>query len=308
MVSLRAVLVYDLLMPLLRTKRRYDVAFDGAGLRANVWTAQPPPASPAGVRIEHETLLGRPLYRLRPAARTPQRRLFHVHGGGFVKPITRHHWRLLVDLCKRLDAEVVVPFYPLAPEVGIEAMVTAVEATFDAAMGAGCDTLIGDSAGAYLALRLAQRLRDRELPAAVTNLVLISPCLDLTAGGGGPITRRLMALNRRDPMLDLPVIRRVLALAAAPHAADDPALDPLSAGVGGLPPMLVLGAHRDIAFPDAERLVRAVEVAGGDIEFLEGPGMAHVWPLLPVPEARSARRAIADFILRHAPSPAMGGH
>lgn len=302
MATLRARLVYDVLMPLLGGKRRYHAGMDADTLRANARAPAPPPARPGPVSIEESRCQGHRLYRLRPIDGAPRQRLFYLHGGAFVNPITRYHWNLLTDLCERSRAEILVPLYPLAPETPIDGMLPVIEAIHEGTVGEAPCALLGDSAGAWLALALAQRLRDRARSRTVPALVLISPCLDLTLGDPAS-----PALNRRDPMLDLDGLRRVLALAAAPRPADDPALDPLRAGLAGLPPMLVLAGDRDILYPDGVRLAQAARAAGGTVELLEGPGMAHVWPVLPVPEARAARRAIATFLNEHGDPPSVAG-
>lgn len=296
MASLRARLVYDVLMPLLRSKHRYDATMSADTLRA---TARAPAAAPkqsATVRIGREQCRGHALYRLSPPTGEPRHRLFYLHGGAFVNPITRYHWKLLTWLVARLRAEIVVPMYPLAPRVSIENMVPVIEDIHEQVTAGGCYGLIGDSAGAYLTLALARRLRQRDRLRA-PSMVLISPCLDLALGD--PCSQ---AIDARDPMLDLASMHRVLRLAAAPRAPDDAALNLLREGLDGLPAMLALAGSRDIVYPDTGHLAAAVRAAGGDIEVLEGPGMAHVWPLLPVPEARAARQAIAAFIERHGDS------
>lgn len=301
MVSLRARFVYDLLMPLLGTKRRYRNATTAEALRARARAPASPPARTPGVAVRKEHCQGRVLYRLTPTARAARHHLFYLHGGAFVNPITGHHWAMLTDLCRRLDAEIVVPFYPLAPDTAVDAMIPVVEAIYDDVAGAAPMVLMGDSAGAWLALALAQRLRDRAM-SANPALVLISPCLDLNVADP-----RSKALDRRDPMLDLADVRRVLMLATGPRPVDDPALDRLRCGVGGLPPMQVLAAERDLLSPDSARLLAAVEAAGGVAERVDGVGMAHVWPVLPVPEAAAARRAIASFIERHGDPASLDG-
>lgn len=292
MVTLRARLVFDVLMPLMRGKRRYDPMMNAESLRASARTPAPVPEKSGAMLITEGECQGRPLYHLTPKAGQPSQTLFYLHGGAFVNPITGYHWKLLTDLCTHLDADIWVPLYPLAPDTAIDGMMSVIESIYNDTLGRTPCGLIGDSAGAYLALVLAQRLRDRDGPKANNPaLVLISPCLDLTLSDP-----RSRAIDRRDPMLDLAGIKQVLALAAAPLAVDDPRLSPLLMGLADLPPVLALAGSRDILYPDTSRLAEAIRTAGGRIKVFDAPGMAHVWPLLPVPEARAARRAIIDFL------------
>lgn len=57
--------------------------------------------------------------------------------------------------------------------------------------------------------------------------------------------------------------------------------------------MALFVATRDLLGHDTLNFAARVHQAGGALELHQGEGMVHVWPLLPVPEARVARAAIA---------------
>src|SRR4051794_956412 len=79
----------------------------------------------------------------------------YVHGGGYVHPLTADYWRLIRQFVRTLG-EVVVPFYPLAPDQTADEVVPwllQVEIEAAAATGPPLPTvLIGDSAGGALVL------------------------------------------------------------------------------------------------------------------------------------------------------------
>lgn len=50
----------------------------------------------------------------------PKRTILYFHGGGFTTDITVLEWWVIAKLAKGLDAEVVVPPYPLAPNNGVD--------------------------------------------------------------------------------------------------------------------------------------------------------------------------------------------
>ena len=62
-----------------------------------------------------------------------------------------------------------------------------------------------------------------------------------------------------------------------------------------LPPLQILVGTRDITLPDC-RLLRDRLPASVPLTYHEEVGAVHVYPLLPVPEARAGRQAIVDHI------------
>lgn len=58
---------------------------------------------------------------------------------------------------------------------------------------------------------------------------------------------------------------------------------------------LVCGT-RDILTPDARLFTQRARAAGVDVDYVQADGMVHVYPLLPIPEGRAARRRIVDAI------------
>lgn len=66
----------------------------------------------------------------------PKRTVLYIHGGGFYSDITVLEWRVAARLAEGLDAEVVVPPYPLAPNSGVDDVRSGCLCAFDA--GVGC--------------------------------------------------------------------------------------------------------------------------------------------------------------------------
>ena len=60
--------------------------------------------------------------------------------------------------------------------------------------------------------------------------------------------------------------------------------------------LTIFTGTRDILNPDAHLLARRATSAGVDVDFIEGGGRVHVYPLLPIPDGRAARRRIVDAI------------
>lgn len=233
-----------------------------------------------------------PVHTARPRVGRPRTSVVHVHGGGFVAPIDPFHVRYAVRLARHLDAEAVLPDYPLAPE---HTWRDSHDELVDLLAGL-CRTrdrvvLVGDSAGGGLALAVAMSLRDRGGPQP-SHLVLHAPWGDLTTST--PETRDLDAV---DPWLHL---RKLTAYAAwwagSPDDLGRPEVSPALGDLAGLPPLLVTCGTRDLLLPGCRLLVDRATAAGTPVTYLEAPGLIHVFPLLPVPEARRAWRHTVEFL------------
>lgn len=56
---------------------------------------------------------------------------------------------------------------------------------------------------------------------------------------------------------------------------------------------------RDILNPDARALVSAATRVGVEVSYYETPDMIHIYPLLPLPEAKFARQVIKEILAQH---------
>lgn len=167
------------LVLVLQAMRRRRIYASVEGLQrgiAQVRRAGPaaPRASGTALTVQRRELAGHPVFTLAPARPAqPPRPVLYLHGGGYVRPITRHHWGFLEWLVRTTGCEVTVPLYPLAPEstcLDTLAWVTAVHAQLAARHAPQAIHLMGDSAGGGLALALAQSLRDAGQPRAAQIL------------------------------------------------------------------------------------------------------------------------------------------
>ena len=144
-----------------------------------------------------------------------------------------------------------------------------------------------------MALALSQQLRDRNR-SQPESLVLISPWLDVTCADPAQD-----ALEQLDPMLARPGLREQGRWYAGPLSTRDPRVSPLFGDLQDLPPMLVLAGTHDLLYADATRLANRVETQHGKLKVLTFPEMLHVWPAMPIPEAKQAIAAIVKFLQRN---------
>jgi len=77
---------------------------------------------------------------------------------------------------------------------------------------------------------------------------------------------------------------------------DDPLVSPMFGELKGLAPITLFSSTRDILNPDARAFVKKAEAAGLTVNYHEAPEMIHVYPLLPMPEAKEPLKMIEDLL------------
>jgi acetyl esterase/lipase len=281
-------------IPLIR--RRSEVG-DPEEVRRDVLARQqaaspvPPRRVARAFDVRAGELAGLPVFELRPTGTEPVRTVLYLHGGGFVSGIDPNHWRYAARLARRLGVRVVLPDYPLTPaHTWRDTLPRLVELfeklAVDAPRGV---VLMGDSAGGGLAVGLAQLVARRSGPQP-TQLVAFAPWVDLT--GLTPGTEEAAA---RDPWLTLSKLRLYGTWWGAGDPPDE-AASPLFSPLSGLPPTLLMCGTRDLLLPQVRSLAEKARAAGTPVTYVEEPGLIHVYPLLPIPEARRAWRQVVAFL------------
>ncbi len=242
---------------------------------------------------QESTHKGHPVFALRPRTGTPAWHVIYLHGGAYVYDMAPVQWSMLGKLMRLAEIEVTVPLYPLAPEATCTEALRWTQDVYREALGRSNGkpvVLLGDSAGGGLVLALCQALRDtgEPLPAAQ---ILISPWLDVTCSD--PSQEGLEAV---DPLLARPGLREAGSWYAGSLPPQDPRVSPIYGDCDGLPPTLALTGTHDLLYPDVLRLRARVETSDSELTVIEAPHMLHVWPAMPIPEARLALGQIASFL------------
>lgn len=238
--------------------------------------------------VSHE--LGFPVWTLTPKRGSTGVEVLYLHGGAYVGDASVIHWNLCAEIARESGATVLLPIYPLAPDATWS---TSFNALVKLARGSGsaAPVLMGDSAGGGLALALAQRVAAE---GGAPRVALISPWLDVTMSD--PATP---AYDRVDPILSAPFLKAAGQFWAG---GDDPRraeVSPQFGGLRGIREVLLFSGSRDVLYPQALRLVRDAEAAGVTCTAHLEEGLVHVYPLLPIPEAKEPRAALSAFVRAH---------
>ena len=290
-------LVHRILTHAIPVVRRSSEVGDPVEVRRRVLESQrhqpsPPRGGLRGCAVTE--VAGQPfrVFDLRPPGPTPARTVMYLHGGGFIGDIDPFHWRYAARLARAARTRVVLPAYPLTPTHTWRDSHPALLALFEqlAVETPHGVSLMGDSAGGGLVVALAQRIVRSPGPQP-TRMVLVAPWVDLA--GETPGTEEARA---QDPWLRLTKLRLYGSWWAGDDDVRRPEVSPLQGDFTGLPPTLVLCGTRDLLLPQVRETVRRAREAGVAVAYREEPGLLHVYPVLPGPEARTARREIAQFL------------
>jgi acetyl esterase/lipase len=189
----------------------------------------------------------------------------------------------------------VVPIYPLAPAATAAEVVPRMAELVSALVADGGSRptiVVGDSAGAGLAVAASFAIRDGGLRQP-SRLVLLSPFLDATMSD-----KRGAAKAPKDKMLRRPGLREAGRLYAGSLGLDDPSVSPVNGDLGGLPPLTIFTGTHDILDCDSQRCAQLGRAAGVDVDLHEVEGAPHAFAVLPTRQGATARREIVDVCRR----------
>jgi epsilon-lactone hydrolase len=242
---------------------------------------------PDGVGFASLSLGDVPVLSALPTAAYPDaKRIFYLHGGGYVAGTLEGYRSFTGHLAMRTGARVDNIGYRLSPEHRFPAALDDALAAYRAMLeGTQADHIVfaGDSAGGGLTLALLIAARDAGLPLPCGAL-LISPWLALDAADVG--SRRQN--SSRDAMMSSGLFSfmreaYVGATGEAPLLAS-----PLPAVLRGLPPLMIVVGSAEMLLDDAVGLARRAADADVRVSLDVRPQMVHGW------HARSATLIEAD--------------
>ncbi|SHI45080.1 alpha/beta hydrolase fold domain-containing protein [Aquimarina spongiae] len=232
--------------------------------------------------------------KLHPKKKNSGVLLIYCHGGAFVYGPTRENWVFLNKLSKQTHSEAWMIDYPKAPEHTIDLITENVYQVYQEATKLYDPSkiiLLGDSAGGSLIITLAQRLVKESKPLP-NRIIPITPVVD--AGVTNP---DIVKIDLIDPILSINGVRSANEMCVGHLSLEDPLISPLYGELSGLPPIHVFSATDDILTPDQLIFIEKVKETNTQIEVIEGKGMPHVWPILPVmPEAKQGIQKIVSII------------
>ena len=214
------------------------------------------------------------------AERSPSDVIMFTHGGGFVFGDLDSHASVCAEISRQMDLPVISVDYRLAPEAPFPAAPddALAAARWIAANGAATGReakrliLMGDSAGANLAIVTAVALRDAPAAVPVAATCLVYPVTETcrNEGSGHDFAEGYFLTQAGMHWFD--------SHYRAPD--DDPRRNPLVAGLAGLPPTVIITASLDPLRDQGRALAGELAKAGCEVVYLEAKGTIHAfWTL-----------------------------
>jgi acetyl esterase/lipase len=249
-----------------------------------------PPNLGRGVEVILTKMGGWPVYYTAPASgHEGCNFVMFLHGGGYINEIVPAHWRFVGQMTRKAGVVCVVPIYPLAPRATAKDIVPKTAELLRMLLedaGPAKVTVVGNSAGASLALAACQWLRDRG-HRQPDRMMLISPAADASVGRPEQVE-----IAARDPIQDIPGIVEAGRLYAGELDIGHPFVSPLNGAFRSLAPMTIFSGTRDLLYPDSVDLAERARAVGVPVELHLLRDQPHNYALMPTPEGRQARAII----------------
>ncbi|KZS48792.1 hypothetical protein AWU65_24070 [Paenibacillus glucanolyticus] len=295
--SIRSKLIESILL-MSGTKQRYSDKVKFAKFLEQKRTVNAKPYFlPKGIQqklnIGLDQSYGKDCYVLHGYKQADDKYIIYLLGGGHINRPVGGNWKFIRKVADLSNATVIVPIYPKAPLHQYHESYDQVLPIYEKLLMKTSPQniiLMGDSAGGGFALGLAQLLKEKDLPQP-SRIILISPWLDITLSNPD-----IQHFEKNDATLGsygLTIIGRLYAGDTDPNHY---LLSPINGDIHGLGEIsLFIGTH-DLMVADARKFRDRAKKEGVMINYYEYPKMNHVFPAMPIPEAKKAIRQIIDLI------------
>ena len=211
-----------------------------------------------------------------------KRIIVYIHGGAFVNDLNLQHTLYCRLLSKKLDAYVIAPRYPLAPNNTYQETFKLLLDLYKNLLKTNKEIIIiGDSAGGGIAISFCQYLNELNL-LQPTHLITFSPWVDLTMNGNYPN-------QDLDPILGVEGLKVFGKSWAGNSNLHDYKLSPIYGDFTNIASHLTFVGTHEIFYSDIQKIKNA--------KIIVGKNLNHVYPLFPIPEARDAFKIIKKEVM-----------
>ena len=219
--------------------------------------------------------------------------IFYIHGGAYLHDFSPFHWKFIRNMIEQTGATVIAPAYHLIPfgtcHDAFDLIVPLYRKSIDDYSGRKI-ILMGDSAGGGLALALAEYLNLAEIRMP-DETILMSPWVDVSMENPD-----IALFTAKDPWLTVPGLSVCGRYWAGEYDVHDYRVSPIFGDVSSLANITAFVGTRELFYPDVVRLFEALNNIRN--ELIIGNEMNHVFPILPIPEAKEYRTKIIETIRR----------
>ena len=220
--------------------------------------------------------------------------VFYMHGGGYAHDFSPFHWRFLKMLIEKTDAMVIAPAYRLVPYATWKEAFDLIIPVYKEITESDPEKkfiLMGDSAGGGLSLALAEQIKSdgARIP---DELILLSPWVD--ASMENPDVENY---QDEDPWLSVPWLKVCGRYWAGDLDLHDFHVSPVNGNLKGIGNITVFSGTKEVFYPDLMKFWELIKDDSTN-ELVVEKDMMHVYPLMPIPEAKPACDLIFRKIMR----------
>ncbi len=247
--------------------------------------------SPAeNITISHEAIANVNCYWFSNKNNKPGNKLIiYLHGGCFVLGSINSHKALVSHLANELHLPVCFIEYSLAPEhpfpMAINEIVKVYKKIQDPKKYDEI-ILIGDSAGAALAMSVISKLNKQKITGP-SKLLMISPWIDLRNNNDSLFTNAAI-----DPVLTKESLEKFTSLYLGKTSLAE--ANPIETMFGDFPPTLILVGDREILLDDSKLAYYVISKIQPVTNFSIYENVTHVW-LLDNIQSKSSKEAIQEI-------------
>ncbi|NNE57946.1 MAG: alpha/beta hydrolase [Hellea sp.] len=222
--------------------------------------------------------------------------LYFCHGGGFLIGMIEPYFDMIGNLQKELEFPAIAPDYPMPTETDAIGMQAWIKAHFKATQAAFPNSkfiIAGDSAGAHMALRLAQQLSEEDRDPAIANIVglyIMFGWLDLSR------TESDYPHNKEEVLLEACVIGGAIDRFRGDIASNDARISPLFGSLNDLPPVRIVSGGKDMLYEESIALEKRLNEIGESLIHKKFSAYAHDFIMFPSSDARKGIRDIAEMM------------
>lgn len=221
--------------------------------------------------------------------------ILYLHGGGYVDQPLPFHYKFLNELSIETGMQIHLPLYPKSPKYTFKDTVPYVFQCYKKLLETFKSEniiVMGDSAGASIALVLSQYLKSQGFPQP-KHTIMFSPCFDIS------LSIEDNPNIDKDPMFYKALLKtNFLAYAGEENELVNPLASPEFGDLKELAPMSVFIGTKETLYPYVQRFFEKIEKLGLDnAKCYPYFNLLHVFPLMPIPEAKDAKEKVKRIIL-----------
>jgi acetyl esterase/lipase len=245
----------------------------------------PSDSKPPGVFFKSTDINGTEVFTF--GDKNAQNTILYIHGGAYVSEINYQHLLYCFLLSRKLNAYVLAPVYPLAPNHNANEAYAIITGLYERLIQDDNVIMMGDSAGGGFVHSFCQYLKTIGLPQP-KQIITFSPWVDISMSNP-PYD------SESDPILGEIGLREIGKSWAGELDTQDYRVSPLFGDNTGLADMLIFVGENEIFYRDIKKYVENLKEDGVNVKLIVGNGLFHIYPLFPMPEAKMAFKEIKEI-------------